>query len=459
MTRFFFVAVVVVSFLGSFSGCDRGAPSPSSERASGSGKAVVVRVVTANAHRVDRIVELTGTLAGAEEVVVSAEVDGRVEKIVCDLGDVVREGGALVQLAREAPILQVAQADAEYAAALARVGVADAQLDEATPSASSVVRRAQAERDEALRSFATLKELAEKDVAATGDVDAAAARVAIAEASFANANEEALAAIATAKARRAALGLARKRAGDTTIKSPVDGVVAARLVGIGELVRAGQPIARVVVQNTLKLRADVSERYADVIRKGLALDVVVDENQLSARGIVGRVGPLIDQASRTFPIEAVFANEAGRLKPGMFAHARVVTGADEDAIALPETALSNLPGVSKVYVVDDDNKARERLVTVLRKEGSDLLVSGELRAGERVVTTAVARLFPGAAVEVDTEEGAMAVQKPVVEGLPAKGTSSRGGGERAVETTPSPTRSPTTDSSQPASPRAPSRRP
>jgi RND family efflux transporter MFP subunit len=366
------------------------------------GKPVVVRVMEAQAERVERIVEITGTLAGAEEVVVSAEVEGRVERVAADLGDVVRAGGTLAQLAREVPRLQAAQADAEYAAALARVGVEDAALDAATTTSSSTVRRATAEDDEARRSLVRVVELATKGVAAPADVDAARARAEIAAAQLAAARDDAVAALATAKARRAALGLAKKRLADTTIASPVDGVVAARLVGLGELVKPGQPVARVVIAETLKLRGDVPERYADVLKKGLPLTIEAADVGGRGTGVVGRIGPLVDAATRTFPIEAMLDNKDGRLKPGTFARARVVTGADEDAIALPETAISNLAGVTKVYVVDDENKAVERRVQILRKRGSDALVAGELRPGERVVVTAVARVFPGATVEIDT---------------------------------------------------------
>ncbi len=397
-----FVVVAVLAALVSCSPVDSGAPSGAAQKGAekSAAKPVVVRVLEAKAERVERIVEITGTLAGAEEVLVSAEVDGRVAQVAADLGDTVRAGATLVQLAREAARWQAAQADAEYAAALARVGVDDAALDAATTETSSSVRRAAAERDEARRTLARVEELAKKNVAATADVDAARARAEITDASLAAARDDALASLANAKAKRAALGLARKRLGDTTIASPVDGVVAERLVGLGELVKPGQPVARVVVADKLKLRGDVPERYADAVKRGQALQIEADVGARGS-GVVGRVGPLVDAATRTFPIEAMIDNKDGRWKPGTFARARVVTGADEDVIAVPETAVSSLAGVTKVYVVDDDNKAAERKVQVLRKRGSDALVSGELRPGERVIVTAVARVFAGATVDVD----------------------------------------------------------
>jgi mycothiol synthase len=81
----------------------------------------------------------------------------------------------------------------------------------------------------------------------------------------------------------------------------------------------------------LKLRGDVPERYADVVRPGLELDLEVDGVTAPHRAKVARVGPLVDGSSRTFPIEAAIDNADGRFKPGTFARARVVVGADEAA--------------------------------------------------------------------------------------------------------------------------------
>jgi membrane fusion protein (multidrug efflux system) len=120
---------------------------------------------------------------------------------------------------------------------------------------------------------------------------------------------------------------------------------------------------------------------------------------------VSRVGPAIDDASRTFPIEAQLDNSDGRLKPGTFGRARVVIADDELVFAVPETAVSNVAGVTKVFVVGDDT-AIERRVQLLRKRGSDALLTGDLKTGDRVIVTAIARLFPGAPIQVDAQDGA-----------------------------------------------------
>jgi RND family efflux transporter MFP subunit len=361
---------------------------------------VTVRTIEAREERVERVIDITGSLAGREEITVSSEVEGRVERIGADLGDEVKAGTILIQLAREMPRLQAALADADYGTALARAGTDDATLDAAKPDSSPAVRRAAADRDEAVRTLQRVTELFGKGVAPQADLDTARTREQVAQATLAAAMDDAGANIASARARRAALGVARLRLGDTTITTPVDAVVAQRLVGLGELVKPGQPVMRVVQASSLKLRGDVPERYADVVKKGLVMDIDVEALGVSTKGRVARVGPVIDSASRTFAIEADLDND-GRLKPGTFARARVVVGDDELVFAVPETAVSNVAGVTKVFIVVDD-KAVDRRVQVLRKRGSFALITGELKAADKIIVTAIARLFPGAPIVIDS---------------------------------------------------------
>jgi RND family efflux transporter MFP subunit len=382
-----------------------GAPHGGTDSRPSKDKPTVVKVVLAREERVERVVEVTGTLVGMQDVVVSAEGEGRVERVVADLGDAVSAGAPLIVLAREGPRLQVAQAEADYATALARAGTDDAGLDAAGPERASAVLRAAADADEAAVTLKRVRELFEKAVASQAELDAAKARALVTEATLAAARDDARANVATAKSRRAALGLAKKHLADAQIVSPVAGVVAQRLVGLGELVKPSQPVMRVVQTHPLKIRGDVPERYGDVVKKGLALEVTVDSAQTTVRGVVSRVGPAVDDGSRTFPIEAELDNADGRLKPGSFGRARVVIADDELVFAVPETAVSNVAGVAKVFVVGDD-AAVERRVQLLRKRGSEALLTGELKAGDRVIVTAIARLFPGAPIQVDTSEPA-----------------------------------------------------
>ncbi len=391
-------AALVAALVVAASGCG-GKDAAGGARAKGP---VVVRVGEARLERVDRVVEVTGTLGGDEEVTVAAEVDGRVEKVVADLGDEVKAGGALVQLAAAELRLKANQARAEFEQALAQTGVDEKGLDGFDVDQHAAVRKARADLDEAKRNLERGRELFQRNLAAKGELEALETAERIADAGFQSALETARSARATALARRAAWGLAKKKLDDTTIASPIRGRIARRHVALGAYVRVGEPVADVVTVDRLKLQGEVAERYAGQLAPGMPVTVEIDAGRKTARGVVTRVGPAISRSSRTFPVEAEVQNEDGALQPGAFARAEVRLGADEEVVSVPETAVSNLAGVTKVYV-EAGGKAEERMVTVLRKRGSDALITGDLQGGDRVIVTGIGRLFDGAPVTVDRE--------------------------------------------------------
>lgn len=401
----FAAALLVSAACGDKAAPGAGAPGGAGGKPKGP---VIVRTMEAKEEVVDRVVEVTGTLGGAEEVVVSAEVDGRVERVAADLGDVVAKGATLVQLQATTPRLLAEQADADFLQSLAKLGVPGDELDNVEPMKLASVKRAEADLAEARRNTGRVRELHGKGVVTQNDLDTVETRERVAEAAHQSAREDAAAAVATARSKRAALGLARKRLNDTTVTSPISGVVSERKIALGELVKAGTPVYTVVVSDPLKLRGDVPERYAGEVKPDMDVTVSLDALGLEATGKISRVGPSVASSSRTFRVEALVPNPDGKLKPGLFARARVTIGNDETVLAVPETAVSALAGVTKVFVLED-GVAKERKVDVLRKRGSDALVAGELKAGEQVIITGIARLFEGAEVKLD---GAPASSSP-----------------------------------------------
>ncbi len=406
-------ALVVVA------GCAACKDEPAAGAAGGKGPKgpMVVRVLAVHPEKVARTIELTGTLGGDEEVTVSAEVEGKVERIDADLGDPVKQGGVIVRLADLALRLRAEAAEADFLTSLAKLGIGPEGLDGYDRNTAPAVRKATADLEDARRQFERVEQLHQKNLAADTERDVAKTRVTIAEAQLDTAREEIAGSFAAAKSKRAASGLARKALRDASITSPLNGVLAKRLVSLGELVKAGQPVALVVVQNPLKLRGEVPERYAGLVLPGMPVSVRIDSTGALAEGKVSRVGPAVQASSRTFSVEAQIDNSSGALRPGVFAVANVVVGSDEEVIAVPDTAVSAVAGVTKVFV-EDGGKAVEKRVQVLKKRGDQALVIGDVKDGDRVILTAVARLFAGAEVKVDAATEAPAPARPA---LPAGG--------------------------------------
>jgi RND family efflux transporter MFP subunit len=129
--------------------------------------------------------------------------------------------------------------------------------------------------------------------------------------------EQAQAGLAAAESRAA---LARQKRNDAVLVSPVTGVVVKRHADVGE--RLGDATVAFVVAQTapLRLRFRVPERYLAAVREGQAVRAGADAYpQQVFEGQVSLVGQSVDPATRTFLVEAEFANRDGRLKPGLFA--------------------------------------------------------------------------------------------------------------------------------------------
>jgi HlyD family secretion protein len=113
--------------------------------------------------------------------------------------------------------------------------------------------------------------------------------------------------------------------------------------------------------------------------------VSVEGDTKAYEGRVSRVSPAIEEGTRTLPIEAEIPNEAGRLRPGTFANAEIVTSNDP-AIMVPLDAIVVFAGIEKVLLVKDGKAREQRVRTGLRVGDRVELVEG-VSPGDVVILT------------------------------------------------------------------------
>jgi RND family efflux transporter MFP subunit len=109
------------------------------------------------------------------------------------------------------------------------------------------------------------------------------------------------------------------------------------------------------------------------------------------------VSPAVDQATRTFAVEALVDNADRVLKPGFFAKGVVRTHVDENVLAVPEEAISTLAGVSTVYVIDN-GKARQQQVSLGARQDKLVEITSGLNGDETLATTNLSQLATGVTV-------------------------------------------------------------
>jgi RND family efflux transporter MFP subunit len=339
--------------------------------------------------RFEQRIDISGTLAADEQVMLATKVAGRLASISVDLASPVKRGEVVAQIETTDYELGVQQAEAALAQARALLGVppgtAPNQID---VDSTTVVRQAQATLGEARANAARIEVLAREGLSPEAERDAARAALARAEAGLESAREEVRLRQAQVRQRESELRVARQLLADASIRSPIDGYVQLRRASVGEYLAAGATIAEVVRIDPLRLRLAVPEREAASVRVGQPVRVTLDSADPgvpadSRSGSVARLAPGLDADSRSLLIEADIPNPEGQLRPGNFVHAQIVVG-EREVATLPQSAIVTFAGLQKVLLVKD-GKAVERPVTTGARRGEDIEITSGVQVGEMVV--------------------------------------------------------------------------
>ena len=322
-------------------------PAPAAKPAAGPARALQVKVTVVRSDTVTDSLTAVGTLLANESVMIRPEIDGRIETIHFQEGQLVRKGDKLVSL-------DAAEVEAQLSSAIAAANL----------------NRSRLKRSE---------ELIEKKFISAQALDEARE----------NLNQT--------NAREAEV---RARLAKTLIRAPFEGVTGLRQVSPGAYAKAGQDIARLEGIGTLKLDFRVPEAYLRRIRTGQPLQVTVDAwpgEQFS--GAIYAIEPAVDEASRTVLLRARLPNPGVRLKPGMFARVSLVLAQRENALLVPEQAIVPRGDGSYVFRVVEGKAQLTKVETGLRRPG-EVEITGGLEAGQTVVADGQLRLQDGAAVSL-----------------------------------------------------------
>jgi RND family efflux transporter MFP subunit len=364
-----------------------------------------VQVEPVQAEEVRRPIEVVGTLTADEEVTVSAETEGKVARILADLGDRVRAGQVLVELDREKLQYRVDQQRAALARARARYGVAGD--GEAFPAIAETpdVQKAAAELAQAEQAFTRAQELNRRNLLPRQQLDDADATLRARRAGYEAAAQNAKNLRADVDAAEANLKLAERELRDATLRAPFDGYVSQRLVSPGEYVKVQSPVVALVKIDPLKLTAEVPERLAPWVTTAQPFTFTVDAYpDTPLAGTIARISPAVNPATRAFPLEGTVPNPDGRLKPGTFARVRIASGRVDRILTVSVKALQYRYGVNRVFVVDGGKLASREIKVGDRLGDERIEVVSGVAAGDPIVVSDVERLTDGVAVRIAQED-------------------------------------------------------
>ena len=387
--------LVVLLALAAAAGCSNN----SNASAAGQQAARQVKVEAAELRDVRRAVDVVGTLSAREDVVVSAEIAGRVSNLRHDLGDRVDTGEVLVELDREKAQYGVEAQRAALAQARAKYGASESGDLPPLEKVPEVVS-ATSQLADAKQRLDRAKSLSERSIVSKSDLDTAQTTYDTAVA----AHEQALASArqlrADIEAKGSALRLAERDLRDTSIKAPFQGFVAERRVSLGQYLQPQTPVMRIVQLHPLKVTAEIPEKFAPWMQTGRDLTVRVDAFPTETfQGHIVRIGPSVNLQSRAFAIEGEVPNSDGRLKPGTFARVQITTDHIDRAITIPAASVQSRYGTNRVFVVSN-GALQGKEVVLGDRLGDRVEVSSGIDAGMTVVATDVEQLADGMKVTV-----------------------------------------------------------
>ncbi len=317
-----------------------------------------VTATTVQPQRWEAALTSVGSLTAVQGVTVSAEVAGKVVNIAFEPGTMVQAGDLLIQQDTVAETAQLRSAEATFE--LARV------------------------------EFERAKKLLKEQTYSRSEYDKAEAQFKQTSAQFDN--------------LKAAIS-------KKTIRAPFSGALGIRMVNLGEMLSAGNPIVTLQSLDPVFVNFSLPQQHYSKIAQGLLVRIQTDAlPDRILTGTITAINPQIESATRNIMVQATVHNTGLLLRPGMFVNVSVVLPEQHDVLAIPATAVLNAPYSDSVFIVEkapDNSTAkggqivRQQFVRIGQRLGDFAAVEAGLKEGDTVVSTGVFKLRNGASVTVD----------------------------------------------------------
>jgi membrane fusion protein (multidrug efflux system) len=415
------IALQIAACAGAISvlmaGCGGEKDAAAARESAGSAVSVVVAPV------VQKTVPLYAELTARTDATDSVDIRARVKAFLLNQsyaeGAMVKAGQVLFTLDKREFQAQLMQAKAQLAKAQADLAQAQERSTVDMAEANLQIALAQLNKTDTdvkrLKPLAAVQAVPQQDYdnalaaqqSAKADVEGREAALNTAKVNQAAAIQQAQAAVEAANAN---IRTAELNVEYCTITTPIAGIAGTRQVAPGNLVGQGDATLLTTVSNVNPMRVFVSisereyltyqrMRAEGKMKVGAELELIVaDGSTFPEKGRVIIVDRAVDLKTGTLSIVAEFPNPKAILRPGQFGRVRLAATVAENALLVPQKAVTQMQSANVVYVVGEANKVALRSVTLGERVGPDYIVNEGVRAGERIIVEGIQKTRPGATV-------------------------------------------------------------
>ncbi len=377
------IMLVVVIVMGS--GCARTAGS---EQGESNENYVAVETEIATENEIANQVRLRGQIATNEEVSVIPKTMGIVEGINVKLGDEVTKDTVLFTIEQTDILNSLEQAESSLSLAAKSVDQAEnalhtAQLNyemtlEQLDNAKLNLERTRRMYEEGAVSITQLEQA--ELTASEKPLEISKTQVVQAEVSLQQAKDQ-------YKQAEIAHEQAKNGFDNTIVKAPIDGVVAAINVKVGQIATNSQAAAVIVDTSNVYIQLNVVENMVNQLQVGqLVMVNVPAASQDSFNSAIEFISPTVDQRTQLYPVKININNEEKLLRPGMNGQVLLDTASIPKAIVVKSNAILERDGTNIVYVVEDE-RAVEREVVIGLDTGDYVEIIEGIDAGEAVIVS------------------------------------------------------------------------
>jgi membrane fusion protein, multidrug efflux system len=197
------------------------------------------------------------------------------------------------------------------------------------------------------------------------------------------------------------LDLFKVRLSKGFIVSPINGVVDAKYMNLGEMTGPGVPILSIVDVSRVKISIGIPERYLTTVKKGKTVDIKFDvfpDEEFT--GVIDYISPTINPSNRTFEIEVVLNNKDRKLKPEMSANVTVTKETIDDAVVLDQDMIVDNVDEQYVFILENNDTARKKIVKLGGRSGNKVLIEQGLNPGDKLITVGFQSVADGDKVQI-----------------------------------------------------------